>query len=129
MQWTDYLVKKNIDELEDLTWEQANKVAEMLNEREPQSKIDELEDKLYQSEKDYEDLEDDYNNLQYAYDHFEKEFEEYKKYHIKLDEFLIDLEAYVRETYRLTDDSEISSYCKIIIDKFEKFNKDKENVH
>ena len=56
MGWTDYIIKRDVDELKDLTFEQANKVAEMLNEREPTAKIDDLEERLYDSEQEYENL-------------------------------------------------------------------------
>ena len=63
MEWTDYTVTRNVDELKDLTFQQAGKVAEMLNEREPTAKIDDLEERLYDSEQEYENLEGDYNDL------------------------------------------------------------------
>lgn len=125
MQWTDYLVKKNIDELKDLTFEQAGKVAEMLNEREPTAKIDDLEDRLYDSEREYENLEDNYNDLESNYEHLERKFEEIKKRYNKLENFFVNLEAFVLKTRKLTDDIELSNYCDVIVNKFNKFRTDK----
>lgn len=123
MVWTDYTVKRNVDELKDLTLEQASKVAEMLNERELTAKIDDLEERLYDSEQEYENLEDNYNDLESEYNYLEKKAEEVKENYKKLEKFLIDLEAFVLKTRKLTDDIELSNYCDIIVNKFNKFNK------
>ena len=125
MQWTDYLVKRNIDELKDLTFEQAGKVAEMLNELEPTAKIDDLEERLYDSEQEYENLESDYNDLKSEYDYLEDKSEEIKENYSKLMNFFIDLEAFVSKTRKLTDDIELSNYCDVIVNKFNKFKADK----
>ena len=129
MEWTDYIVKRNVDELKDLTFEQASKVAEMLNEREPTAKIEDLEERLYDSEQEYENLENNYNSLESEYNYLEDKAEEIKENYKKLEKFLIDLEAFVLKTRRLTDDIELSNYCDIIVNKFNKFMEDKQNVH
>lgn len=125
MEWTDYTVKRNVDELKDLTFEQASKVAEMLNEREPSAKIDDLEERLYDSEQEYENLEDDYNDLKSEYDYLEDKAEEIKENYSKLMNFFINLEAFVLKTRKLTDDIELSNYCDVIVNKFNKFMGDK----
>lgn len=125
MGWTDYTVKRNVDELKDLTFEQASKVAEMLNEREPTAKIDDLEERLYDSEQEYENLESDYNDLKSEYDYLEDKAEEIKENYSKLMNFFINLEAFVSKTRRLTDDIELSNYCDVITNKFNKFKADK----
>ena len=125
MEWTDYTVKRNVDELKDLTFEQASKVAEMLNEREPTAKIDNLEERLYDSEQEYENLEDDYNDLKSEYDYLEDKAEEIKENYSKLMNFFINLEAFVLKTRKLTDDIELSNYCDVIVNKLNKFKADK----
>jgi predicted nuclease with TOPRIM domain len=125
MGWTDYIVKRDVDELKDLTFEQANKVAEMLNEREVTAKIDDLEERLYDSEQEYGNLEDDYNNLKSVYDYLEDKAEEIKENYSKLMNFFINLEASVLKTRKLTDDIELSNYCDVIVNKFNKFMADK----
>ena len=125
MGWTDYTVKRNVDELKDLTFEQASRVAEMLNEREPTAKIDDLEERLYDSEQEYENLEDDYNDLKSEYDYLEDKAEEIKENYSKLMNFFINLEAFVLKTRKLTDDIELSNYCDVIAKKINKFKADK----
>ena len=125
MEWTDYIVKRDVDELKDLTFEQAGKVAEMLNEREVTAKIDDLEERLYDSKQEYENLEDDYNDLKSEYDYLEDKAEEIKENYKKLEKFLIDLEAFVLKTRKLTDDIELSNYCDVIVNKLNKFKADK----
>ena len=125
MGWTDYTVKRDVDELKDLTFEQANKVAEMLNEREPTAKIDDLEERLYDSEQEYENLEDDYNDLKSEYDYLKDKAEEIKENYSKLMNFFINLEASVLKTRKLTDDIELSNYCDVIVKKINKFMADK----
>ena len=125
MEWTDYTVKRDIDELKDLTFEQASKVAEMLNEREATAKTDDLEERLYDSEQEYENLEDNYNDLESEYNYLEDRAEEIKENYSKLMNFFINLEASVLKTYRLTDDIELSNYCNTIVNKFNEFRMDK----
>ena len=125
MEWTDYIVKRNVDELKDLTLEQASKVAEMLNEREPTAKIDDLEERLYDSEQEYENLEDNYNDLESEYNYLEEKAEEIKENYSKLMNFFINLEAFVLKTRKLTDDIELSNYCDVIAKKINKFMADK----
>ena len=125
MEWTDYTVKRDVDELKDLTFEQAGKVAEMLNEREPTAKIDDLEERLYDSEQEYENLEDDYNDLKSEYDYLEDKAEEIKENYSKLMIFFINLDASVIKTRKLTDDIELSNYCDVIAKKINKFMADK----
>ena len=125
MEWTDYIVKRDVDELKDLTFEQAGKVAEMLNEREPTAKIDDLEERLYDSEQEYENLEDDYNDLKSEYDYLEDKAEEIKENYSKLMNFFVNLEASVLKTRKLTDDIELSNYCDVIVKKINKFMGDK----
>ena len=125
MGWTDYTVKRDVDELKDLTFEQTSKVAEMLNEREPTAKIDDLEERMYDSEQEYENLEDDYNDLKSEYDYLEDKAEEIKENYSKLMNFFIYLEAFVSKTRKLTDDVELSNYCDVIVNKFNKFKADK----
>ena len=125
MGWTDYTVKRDVDELKDLTFEQASKVAEMLNERELTAKIDNLEERLYDSEQEYENLEDDYNDLKSEYDYLEGKAEEIKENYSKLMNFFINLEASVLKTRKLTDDIELSNYCDVIVKKINKFMADK----
>lgn len=125
MGWTDYTVKRDVDELKDLTFEQASKVAEMLNERELTAKIDNLEERLYDSEQEYENLEDDYNDLKSGYDYLEGKAEEIKENYSKLMNFFINLEASVLKTRKLTDDIELSNYCDVIVKKINKFMADK----
>ena len=125
MVWTDYTVKRNVDELKDLTLEQASKVAEMLNEREPSTKIDDLEERLYDSEQEYENLEDNYNDLESEYNYLKDKAEEIKENYSKLMNFFINLEAFVLKTRKLTDDIELSNYCDIIAKKINKFMADK----
>ena len=125
MEWTDYTVKRDVDELKDLTFEQASKVAEMLNEREVTAKIDDLEERLYDSEQEYENLEDDYNDLKSEYDYLEDKAEEIKKNYSKLMNFFVNLEAFVLKTRKLTDDIELSNYCDVIVNKLNKFKADK----
>lgn len=125
MGWTDYTVKRDVDELKDLTFEQASKVAEMLNEREPTAKIDSLEERLYDSEQEYENLEDNYNDLESEYNYLEEKAEEIKENYSKLMNFFINLEASVLKTRKLTDDIELSNYCDVIVNKFNKFMGDK----
>ena len=125
MGWTDYTVKRNVDELKDLTFEQASKVAEMLNEREPTAKIDDLEERLYDSEQEYENLEDNYNDLESEYNYLKDRAEEIKENYSKLMNFFINLEAFVLKTRKLTDDIELSNYCDVITNKFNKFMADK----
>lgn len=125
MEWTDYTVKRDIDELKDLTFEQASKVAEMLNEREVTAKIDDLEERLYDSEQEYENLEDNYNDLESDYDYLNKEFDEVKENYKKLENFFIELEYFVLKTGKLTDDIELSNYCDIVVNKFNKFGANK----
>ncbi len=132
MEWTDYIVKRDVDELKDLTFEQANKVAEMLNEREVTAKIDDLEERLYDSEQEYEnleydynDLKSDYNDLKSEYDYLEGKAEEIKESYSKLMNFFVNLEASVLKTRKLTDDIELSNYCDVIAKKINKFMADK----
>ena len=125
MGWTDYTVKRDVDELKDLTFEQASKVAEMLNEREPTAKIDDLEERLYDSEQEYENLEDDYNDLKSEYDYLEDKAEEIKENYSKLMNFFVTLEASILKTRKLTDDIELSNYCDVIVKKINKFMADK----
>ena len=125
MAWTDYTVKRNVDELKDLTLEQASKVAEMLNEREPSAKIDDLEERLYDSEQEYENLEDNYNDLESEYNYLKDKAEEIKENYSKLMNFFINLEAFVLKTRKLTDDIELSNYCDVIAKKINKFMADK----
>ena len=125
MGWTDYTVKRNVDELKDLTFEQASKVAEMLNEREPAAKIDDLEERLYDSEREYENLEDDYNDLESEYNYLKDKAEEIKENYSKLMNFFINLKAFVLKTRKLTDDIELSNYCDVIAKKINKFKADK----
>ena len=125
MGWTDYIIKRDVDELKDLTFEQANKVAEMLNEREPTAKIDDLEERLYDSEQEYENLEDDYNDLKSEYDYLEDKAEEIKENYSKLMNFFVNLEASILKTRKLTDDIELSNYCDVIVKKINKFKADK----
>lgn len=125
MGWTDYTVKRNVDELKDLTFEQASKVAEMLNEREPTAKINDLEERLYDSEQEYENLEDNYNDLESEYNYLEEKAEEIKENYSKLMNFFINLEVFVLKTRKLTDDIELSNYCDVIVNKFNKFMGDK----
>ena len=125
MGWTDYIIKRDVDELKDLTFEQANKVAEMLNEREPTAKIDDLEERLYDSEQEYENLEDDYNDLKSEYDYLEDKAEEIKENYSKLMNFFVNLEASILKTRKLTDDIELSNYCDVIVKKINKFMEDK----
>ena len=125
MVWTDYTVKRNVDELKDLTLEQADKVAEMLNEREPTAKIDDLEERLYDSEQEYENLEDNYNDLESEYNYLKDKAEEIKENYSKLMNFFINLEAFVLKTRKLTDDIELSNYCDVIAKKINKFMADK----
>lgn len=125
MGWTDYIIKRDVDELKDLTFEQANKVAEMLNEREPTAKIDDLEERLYDSEQEYENLEDDYNDLKSEYDYLEDKAEEIKENYSKLMNFFVNLEASILKTRKLTDDIELSNYCDVIVKKINKFMADK----
>lgn len=125
MGWTDYTVKRDVDELKDLTFEQASKVAEMLNEREPTAKIDDLEERLYDSEQEYENLEDNYNDLESEYNYLKDKAEEIKENYSKLMNFFINLEAFVLKTRRLTDDIELSNYCDVIAKKINKFMADK----
>lgn len=125
MEWTDYTVKRDVDELKDLSWEQASKVAEMLNEREPTAKIDDLEKRLYDSEQEYENLEDDYNDLKSEYDYLEDKAEEIKENYSKLMNFFVNLETSVLKTRKLTDDIELSNYCDVIVKKINKFMADK----
>lgn len=117
MKWTDYTVKRDIDELKDLTFEQASKVAEMLNEREATAKIDDLEERLYDSEQEYENLEDNYNDLESEYNYLEDRAEEIKENYSKLMNFFVNLEASVLKTRKLTDDIELSNYCDVIAKK------------
>ena len=125
MVWTDYTVKRNVDELKDLTLEQADKVAEMLNEREPTAKIDDLEERLYDSEQEYENLEDNYNDLESEYNYLKDKAEEIKENYSKLMNFFINLEAFALKTRKLTDDIELSNYCDVIAKKINKFMADK----
>lgn len=125
MEWTDCTVKRDVDELKDLTFEQANKVAEMLNEREPTAKIDDLEERLYDSEQEYENLERDYNDLESEYNYLEDRAEEIKENYSKLMNFLVNLKVFVLKTRKATDDVELSNYCNVIAKKINKFMVDK----
>ena len=125
MGWTDYTVKRDVDELKDLTFEQASKVAEMLNEREPTAKIDDLEERLYDSEQEYENLEDNYNDLESEYNYLKDKAEEIKENYSKLMNFFVNLEASILKTRKLTDDIELSNYCDVIVNKLNKFKADK----
>ena len=125
MEWTDYTVKRDVDELKDLTFEQASKVAEMLNEREPTAKIDDLEERMRDSEQEYENLEDNYNDLESEYNYLKDKAEEIKENYSKLMNFFVNLEAYVLKTRKLTDDIELSNYCDVIAKKINKFMADK----
>lgn len=125
MEWTDYIVKRDVDELKDLTFEQAGKVAEMLNECEATAKIDDLEERLYDSEQEYENLEDNYNDLESDYNHLKREFEEIKERYNKLENFFVMLESFALTTHKLTNNIELSNYCDVIVNKLNKFKADK----
>lgn len=121
MEWTDYTVKRNVDELKDLSWEQASKVAEMLNEREVITKIKDLEERLQDSEDDYDNLKCEYDNLDYDYTRLLFKHDNLKDIQSKNNETIDDLKSYLLKQYKNNTDVEISNICKIVYDRLSEY--------
>lgn len=121
MEWTDYIVKRDVDELKDLSWEQASKVAKMLNEREAIAKIEDLEERLQDSEDDYDNLKDEYDNLDYDYTRLLFKHDNLKDIQSKNNETIDDLKSYLLRQYKNNSDIEISNICKIAYDKLSEY--------
>lgn len=121
MGWTDYTVKRNVDELKDLSWEQASKVAEMLNKREVTTKIKDLEERLQDSEDEYDNLKREYDNLDYDYTHLLFKHDNLKDIQSKNNETIDDLKSYLLKQYKNNTDVEISNICKIVYDRLSEY--------
>ena len=121
MEWTDYTVKRDVDELKDLSWEQASKVAEMLNKREVTTKIKDLEERLQDSEGDYDNLKCEYDNLDYDYTRLLFKHDNLKDIQSKNNETIDDLKSYLLKQYKNNTDVEISNICKIVYDRLSEY--------
>jgi len=68
MKYTDYILKRDVDEFKDLDWNALGKIAEMLNSKDNTDYIDKLKEELNQCDEEIENLQSQVDMNYYNFD-------------------------------------------------------------